>query len=303
MSQAAESMQDWPPEPDISHIVIDDGEPVDNLISERQMGLLVEPLYASYSGPPPREDGLTRPFFAGSNIGLFSSIRTLPLVPDAFLSVDVATPAGSNDKRKQTYFFWEFGKPPDLVVEVVSNDRGGELSSKVAGYARMRISYYVVFDPYGDLIPSPGVRSFELHQGEYVPTAAPYFPSLGLRLVKWHGTYEGVESDWLRFASLDGSLLLTGSERAANAEEQARAAEEQARAAEEQARTAEEQARTAEEQARTAEEQARAAEEQARAAEQRAEVDRSEVARLREKLRALGVDPDGALVAAGDSGE
>ncbi|MBI2372599.1 MAG: Uma2 family endonuclease [Deltaproteobacteria bacterium] len=273
MSEAAETAdwQDYVEEPDISHIVIDDGEPVDNLISERQKHLFVEPLYGSYSGPPPKADGLPRPFFAGSNIGLFAAIRGLPLVPDAFLSVDVETPAGSNDKRKQTYFFWEFGKPPDLVIEVVSNDRGGELSSKLSGYARMRISYYVVFDPYGDLIPAPGVRCFELQLGEYVPMAATFFPSLGLRLVKWHGTYEGVEFDWLRFANLDGSLLLTGSERAAKAEDEARASEEQARASEEQAREAGE---------------------QARAAESRGQVDRDEAERLKAKLRALGFDPD-----------
>jgi len=75
-------------EPDISDIVTDDDTPVDNIASEKQQRLLTEPLCTSWSGPPP-VDGDLRPFLATANVGLFSSVHELPLVPDALLSVDV----------------------------------------------------------------------------------------------------------------------------------------------------------------------------------------------------------------------
>lgn len=63
--------------PDISHIEIDDGAPVDNPYSEKQMRLLTEPLYASWEGPPPRdEDGAApRQFLAAANVGCFATPR------------------------------------------------------------------------------------------------------------------------------------------------------------------------------------------------------------------------------------
>jgi len=48
---------------DISHLVIEDDTPVDNLQSEKQQRLLVEPLYSSKALPSP--------FLAAANVGLF----------------------------------------------------------------------------------------------------------------------------------------------------------------------------------------------------------------------------------------
>src|SRR5438105_4663531 len=73
-----------PEVPDTSHLVTEDDEPVDNLFSEKQQRLLTEPLYSSWSGP-----GEGRSFLCAANVGLFPSLHRPPIVPDAFLSVDV----------------------------------------------------------------------------------------------------------------------------------------------------------------------------------------------------------------------
>ncbi|MBI4770116.1 MAG: Uma2 family endonuclease, partial [Chloroflexi bacterium] len=87
--------------------------------------MLTEPLYSSWSGP-----GEGRRFLAAANVGVFSSVRHPPLVPDAFLSLDVEAPADLWPKRNRSYFLWEYGKPPDVVIEVVSNREGHETGRK-----------------------------------------------------------------------------------------------------------------------------------------------------------------------------
>jgi Uma2 family endonuclease len=42
-----------------------------------------------------------------------------------------------------SYFLWLYGKPPDIVVEIVSNRESGELDHKLGSYARMGVPYYI----------------------------------------------------------------------------------------------------------------------------------------------------------------
>ena len=69
---------------DISNIEIEDGQPVDNILSEKQQRLLVSILYASFS---------LKPFFATANVGLFYADGVPALVPDVMLSLGVEAPA------------------------------------------------------------------------------------------------------------------------------------------------------------------------------------------------------------------
>ena len=114
-------------EPDVQDLITEDDSPVDNLFSEKEQRLLTEPLYSSWVGP-----GEGRPFLASSNVGIFSMVRTPPIVPDMFLSLDVEMPENWWDKSRRSYFIWEFGKPPELVIEIVSNWEGGEDSENKA---------------------------------------------------------------------------------------------------------------------------------------------------------------------------
>ncbi|MBI4821929.1 MAG: Uma2 family endonuclease [Deltaproteobacteria bacterium] len=262
--------------PDISELVTEDDEPVDNIRSEKSQRILTAPLYDSWEGPTSQDGEERRKFLAAANVGLFSSVRTLPLVPDAFLSLDVEVDPEYLSREHRTYFFWEFGKPPDVVIEIVSNKKGGELTSKRSGYARMRVSYYVVWDPEL-ILGSKELYAFRLTDGIYQPIAEPVFEVCGLRLVLWDGTFEGVTTRWLRWARLDATLIPTGKEARAAAEAQAAAARGEAAAAKGEAAAAKGEAAAAKGEAAAAKDEAAAANERSR--------------RLADQLRALGVDP------------
>lgn len=213
--------------PDVSAIVTEDDAPVDNLYSEKQMRLLTDALYTSWGGPPPEESGQRRTFLAAANVGVFKTPKAPPLVPDVLVSVDVGPDPDIWAKEHRSYFIWEFGKEPDVVIEVVSNREGKELDEKKIGYRRMKIPYYVVWDPETFLRSAP-LQAFELRGHLYVKMGHLFFESLGLGLTEWVGTFEHFEARWLRWCDAEGKVLPTGAERATI--EQVRADSERARA-------------------------------------------------------------------------
>ncbi len=203
-------------QPNISHLVTEDDAPVDNLASEKQMRLLTESLYTGWSGPVDQ-----RPFLAAANVGLFASVHEPPIVPDVFLSLDVAVPDNWWEKGKRAYFFWEFGKAPDLVIEIVSNREGGEADRKMAAYARMGIPYYVIYDPQQQ-VQEEMVRAYALTpRREYEEILPDHFVGLDLGLTLWSGVYENKEDTWLRWQDTTGQLIPTGAELAAQERERA----------------------------------------------------------------------------------
>ena len=241
--------------PNIDHIVTEDETPVDNLPSAKLQRLLVEPLYSSSELP--------QPFLADANVGVFSATRTPPLVPDMFLSLDVELADDWWAKENRSYFIWEFGKPPDVVVEIVSNKVGDENARKLAGYARMHVDYYIIYDPQLQ-IQETELIVYELQVGKYVPRADYLLPGVDLSLTLWDGVFEGKQDRWLRWCDMNGNLILTGAERAE--QEQRRALHEQRRADQEQQRANHEQ--------------------------QRAEQERQRAERLVAQLRAAGIEPE-----------
>jgi Uma2 family endonuclease len=218
--------------------------------------------------------------------------------PDWFGVVDV--PRKIDDGR-MSYVRWQERHSPIIVVELLSprtseEDQGTTLRgrtppSKWEVYESiLRVPYYVLFDK-----PTSTFRIFELQGTAYQELFQErlWIETLGIGLGVWQGTYLEDERLWLRWYDAEGNWLPTPDEKAQRSENLARQAEEQARQAEEQARQAEEQARQAEEQVRRSENLARQAEERAQTeregrleAEQRAAV-------LAERLRALGVNPEG----------
>lgn len=237
--------------PDVGDLITEDDTPVDNFPSEKQQRLLTEVLYSSWNGP-----GKGRRFLVAANVGLFYSVHHPPLVPDVFLSLDVEVAENWWDKSNRSYFFWEFGKPPEAVIEIVSNTKGNEIGTKLADYARMRVTYYVVFDPLQQL-QGPILRIYELQRGQYVEITEAWLEQVGLGLVLWEGVYEGKETVWLRWCDQKGQMIPTGAERAKT--ERQRAEQERQRAEQER---------------------------------QRAEQAESRVETLAARLRELGIDPD-----------
>lgn len=240
-----------PDPPDIDHIVTEDDTPVDNLASEKLQRILTEALYSSWPGPDP-----DTPFLVAANVGIFPSVRRPPIVPDVFLSLDVEVPDDWWAKHQRTYFVWEFGKFPEVVVEIVSNRVGEETQRKMREYARMGISAYVVYDPQG-LVQDPPLQVHLLTGGKYETQPDGWIPGVSLGLTLWEGVYEGKHATWLRWCDADGQVIPTGAERAEA--ERTRAEAERTRADAERTR--------------------------ADAATERME-------RLAAKLRELGVEPD-----------
>ena len=107
----------------VANLVTEDNEPVDNPFSAKQQRLLVEPLYSSWQ-PIDEETGEPRKFYTDSNVGIFHSVYRPPIVPDAFVSMDAEFHKDWTMKEHRAYFVWEFGKVPDVVVEIVSNTKG-----------------------------------------------------------------------------------------------------------------------------------------------------------------------------------
>ncbi len=195
--------------PDLNNLVIEDGQPVDGILSEKQMRLLIEPLHGSWAGPP---DG--QPFVAMADVGVFHSPKAPPIVPDAFVSGDVTQGSDITDRENLSYFVWLRGKVPDVVAEIVSNREGGEDTNKLRAYCRMGVPYYVLFDP-NDLLGGGVLRVYERVRGRYRRMAEPYFfEELGLGIRLWEGRFEDMETTWVRWCDRDGNLIPTGTERA-----------------------------------------------------------------------------------------
>ncbi len=248
--------------PCVDHLITEDDEPVESLYAERQRKLLTSPLY-NWPGP-----GNDRPFLAMSNVGMFFAIDRPPLVPDVLLSLDVRAPKRPREKRYRSYFFWEYGKSPDTVLEIVSGLDGEEFGAKFKQYAELGIPYYVVWDPllFYRRRSRERLHVFALNARSYVPLEKPWLAEVGLGLKVWQGPFDGVTDDWLRWCDARGKLIPTSADLADKAGQRARKAKKQAR---------------------LAEQLTAAAEARATQAEQRAE-------RLAAKLRELGADvPNG----------
>ncbi len=205
---------------EMAQLVTEDDAPMDNIFSEKQQRLLTEPLYTSWNN-----DG--RSFVAMANVGLFYTMARPPLVPDVLLSLDVQLPDEVWSKHHRAYFTWIYGKPPEVVIEIVSNREGGELEHKRTLYAQIGVLYYAVFDS-SQALKQGVLQTFELLRRSYIERANAWFPEIGLGLTLWSGEYEGLQADWLRWCYEDSALVPTGAERAE--QERNRAEQEYSRA-------------------------------------------------------------------------
>jgi Uma2 family endonuclease len=208
--------------PRVDDLVTEDDTPVDNFPSAKQQRLLVESLYSSWAGP-----GEGRTFLADANVGLFYTVHQPPLVPDFFLSLDVEVAEDWWAKSHRSYFLWEFGKPPEVVIEIVSNTVGQETTYKLQRYARMGVAFYVIYDPQR-LVQPDVLRVYGLQAGTYRLQADGWLEQIGLGITLWEGEYEGKIDRWLRWCDRAGRPVLTGAEQAA--QERQRAAQERQRA-------------------------------------------------------------------------
>ncbi|MEM9909015.1 MAG: Uma2 family endonuclease [Cyanobacteria bacterium P01_D01_bin.44] len=217
---------------DISHLTIEDDTPVDNFQSAQQQRLLVDTLCSN--------EILPLPFIAETNVGLFYKLKGDPIVPDMLLSLEVQRAEDLSQRRHRAYFVWEFGKVPDVCIEVVSNQEGDELGPspksrrkrKTKGkkdiYAQIGVPYYVVFDPLRQLqgeadMNGALLRVWHIVSGQYqeltpesgiTAVGQPVLlETLGIGLTLWEGPFEEeIPRLWLRWCDPQGQVLPTGAE-------------------------------------------------------------------------------------------
>ncbi|MDZ8030496.1 Uma2 family endonuclease [Nostoc sp. DedSLP04] len=232
--------------PDANQLVTED-ETLDNFATSKQKRLLISSLYSSLQ---------QQSFLAAANVGIYHTDEQPAIVPDVFLSFDVQLYQDWWEKQNRCYMVWRFGKPPEVVIEIVSNKEGDELGKKLKIYEQMRASYYIVYDQNQQL-GEKILRVYELRGRRYFETSENWLEQVGLGVTLWEGKFEDRQNAWLRWCYQDGNVLSTGDERAE--QERQRAEEERQRAEQERQR--------------------------AEQAEQRTQL-------LADRLRAMGVDPD-----------
>jgi len=260
-------------EMDLSDIVTEDDTPVDNIFSEKQQRLLVEPLYTAWKPG--------RPFIASANVGVFDVTYDPPIVPDMFLSMDAVAPGDPWPKGNRCYFLEKYGKPPEVAIEIVSNKKGEEAGQKFWKYARIGVSYYVVFDPQKAVQPDT-LRVYELYGSRrYVLRQNWQLADIGLGLTLWEGLFEDIDAEWLRWCDPEEQVIPVASETRHLAKQAEWRAEKERRRAEREHRQADLERQRAEQADQRAEKERRQAEQE----RQRADL-------LAARLRELGIDPD-----------
>jgi Uma2 family endonuclease len=267
MAESAPTLNDFIEIP-VAHLVTEDEEAVDNFYQDKQAQLLTEVLDCSWP------EG--RPFVSAADVGIFATNQEAAVVPDVLLSLGVSFPPDILEKSHRSYFIWHFGKPPEVVIEIVSNLEGGEDDAKLQRYARIKVPYYVIWDPKM-LLSQRRLRIRQLSGASYVDKVDNWFPEVGLGLCVHRGVYDGMEENWLRWCDQNGQVLLTGKERA---DAEAQRADAEAQRAEAEAQRADAEASRAEAEAQRADAEA-----------QRAEAERERRLALEARLRELGELP------------
>jgi len=253
-------------ESDYDDFITEDDEPMDNLLSEKIQRLLVDSLQSSAF------DWTERDFMACANVAIYYA-KGECIVPDMFLSLDVRHPKSWREKKNKYYLLWHMKKLPELALEVVSNKVGKEDSEKMSLYADLGIKYYIIYDPYFYLSKEE-LRVYQLHANQsyvLIEDETNFMPEINLGIQLWKGFFEKEEGSWARWCSKEGEIIRTGSERA---EDEATRAEAEKQRAESEAKKAE------------------AEKQRADAEKQRADAAEVELQKLKEQLKALGLNGD-----------
>jgi Uma2 family endonuclease len=220
-----------------------------------QIFLLIETLRAWWKG---RDD-----VYVGGDMFVYFSPNQV--YTHDFRGPDVLVAQGVKKRVRKSWVTWQEGKPPDVVIELMSKSTAkfDKTVKKRIYQDRLRTPEYFLYDPV-----EYEFLGYSLRNGRYEPIepdAAGRLVSeqLGLALQVWDGDYANTTSRWLRCATLDGTLLPTKEERIE--EEMLRVEEANLRAEEEMLR-------------------AEAANLHAQEAERKAEELEAEIARYRERF-------------------
>jgi Uma2 family endonuclease len=206
----------------------DDGEPMESQRHQFQMELLIDTLLPWLNE---RKDG-----YVGGNMFVYYSL--MQVKNQDFKGPDFFAVLGVPKGERKSWVCWEEGKTPDVIIELLSEstaetDKG---SKKLIYQNQLHVPEYFWYDPFN----AEDWAGFRLQGGTYeaiAPNAEEQLVSqvLDLALMRWLGTFKGIEATWLRWASLNGALLLTPEEqeRQRTGQEHQRAEQERQRAEQE----------------------------------------------------------------------
>lgn len=214
----------------------DDGIPMETQRHKLQMDLLIDALYPWLEA---RDDG-----YIGGNMFVYYSLAQVR--NQDFRGPDFFAVLGVPKGERKSWVVWEEGKTPDVVIELLSESTASfDKNEKKRIYLnQMHVPEYFWFDPFN---PNDWA-GFTLQSSQYKPIPINeknqlVSQSLGLALVRWEGNYQGVNATWLRWATLEGNLLLYPQEMADIARVEASLAREEASLAQQRANQAESQLR------------------------------------------------------------
>ena len=191
--------------PTQAELPCDDGIPMETQRHKFQMDILIDTIQPWLEQ---RTDG-----YVGGNMFVYYSLAQLK--NQDFRGPDFFAVLGVPKTERLSWVVWEEGKPPDVVIELLSettanNDKN---QKKLIYQNQMRVSEYFWYDPFN---PND-FAGFDLNSGAYQQIALNeknqlVSKVLDLALVRWEGNYRGVDATWLRWATLDGDLFPTSQE-------------------------------------------------------------------------------------------
>ncbi|MGA7937240.1 MAG: Uma2 family endonuclease [Kovacikia sp.] len=246
--------------PDHTQLPASDGTVVKNFQEHPQSFLLTDAITPILQTLHP--DGQ---YCIGQDSGIYWRITEPPErgaeSPDWFYVPNV--PPTLDGELRRSYVLWQEYIAPLIVLEFVSGD-GSEERDRTPWTGKFWVYEQVIHPAFYGIyeVSKASVEVYHLLEGRYQLLSAnerghyPISP-MGVELGIWEGLYQNVTLPWLRWWDLQGNLLLTGEERANQAEERIEAVEFQL--------------------------------EQER---QRAEQERQRAERLAAMLRAQGIEPD-----------
>lgn len=198
--------------PGQDELLSDDGIPMETYRHKLQMELLVDPLAAWLAN---------KDAFVSGNMFVYFSPHQLKnhdfRGPDMFAVFDV--PPG----ERKCWVIWEEGKGPDVVVELLSSSTAqrDKTEKKDIYQNRLRVPEYFWYDPFnpddfaGFTITGQGYEPLTFDQDHRLVSQ-----KLGLALVRWPGEFGQVKATWLRWSTLEGTMLPTAREQADLAQQQ-----------------------------------------------------------------------------------
>jgi Uma2 family endonuclease len=163
-------------------------------------------------------------WFFGVDMGVYhptgKNVR-VPVVPDGFLSIGVV--GRKNNKSRRSYVLWEEDNiPPILALEVVSWTPGGEYDDKKDIYAKLRVLYYVIYNP--EFWRRDGHQPLEIYKlvdGNYqLLIGEPlWMPEVGLGIGRCPEIFPGSLEEVLSWFDEKGNRYLRSEEQAIQAQE------------------------------------------------------------------------------------